>query len=299
MKSSALGMAQPSPAPWWGFTLVCSVIGLLALYLPVYATATTTIWDTEQNAHAPLVLAVAVWLFWSLREPLAAVTAKPSRAWGWGLFVAGLLTYVAGRLLGIAVLTFGSQIGVVAGLLLLLKGGQALRVAWFPLFYLVFMIPLPGTLVDAATAPLKQWVSVLVEEILFVAGYPIARSGVVITIGQYQMLVADACSGLHSMFSLAALGTLFMYLMRRDGFSHNALMLAAIAPIAFAANIVRVILLVLVTYHLGDEAGQGFLHGTAGIILMLVALGGFFALDGTLWSLHLRWRRARGAAAAA
>ena len=52
--------------------MVCSVIGLLALYLPVYATATTTIWDTEQNAHAPLVLAVAVWLFWSLREPLAA-----------------------------------------------------------------------------------------------------------------------------------------------------------------------------------------------------------------------------------
>jgi len=60
---------------------------------------------------------------------------------------------------------------------------------------------------------------------------------------------------------------------------HNALMVASILPIAFAANIVRVIILVLITYHLGDEAGQGFLHGFAGMVLMLVALAGFFALD--------------------
>ena len=104
----------------------------------------------------------------------------------------------------------------------------------------------------------------------------------ILTIGQYQMLVADACSGLHSMFSLSALGTLFMYIMARTSRLHNAIMLASILPIAFVANIVRVIVLVLVTYHLGDEAGQGFLHGAAGMVLMLVALAFFFALDALL-----------------
>jgi exosortase/archaeosortase family protein len=63
---------------------------------------------------------------------------------------------------------------------------------------------------------------------------------------------------------------------------HNALMLASILPIAFIANIVRVVVLVLITYHFGDEAGQGFLHGAAGMVLMLVALAGFFALDALL-----------------
>ena len=96
------------------------------------------------------------------------------------------------------------------------------------------------------------------------------------------MLVADACSGLHSMYSLSALGTLFMYIMGRTSRLHNAIMVASILPIAFAANIVRVMILVLITYHLGDEAGQGFLHGTAGIVLMLVALACFFALDALL-----------------
>ena len=73
-----------------------------------------------------------------------------------------------------------------------------------------------------------------------------------------------------------------MYIMARTSRLHNAIMVASILPIAFTANIVRVLILVLITYHLGDEAGQGFLHGTAGIVLMIVALIGFFALDAVL-----------------
>ena len=153
------------------------------------------------------------------------------------------------------------------------------------MFYLIFMVPLPGTLVDAVTGPLKQWISLIVVDVLHAVGYPIARTGVMITIGQYQLLVADACSGLHSMFSLSALGTLFMYIMGRQSRWHNAIMLASILPIAFFANIVRVMALVLVTYHFGDEAGQGFLHGAAGMVLMLVALVFHFLLDTALGAL--------------
>jgi exosortase/archaeosortase family protein len=156
------------------------------------------------------------------------------------------------------------------------------------------MIPLPGFLVDAITGPLKQWISTIVVELLYRAGYPIANTGVMLTVGKYELLVADACSGLHSMYSLTALGTLFMYIMARARVLHNALMLVSILPIAFAANIVRVVVLVLITYHLGDEAGQGFLHGFAGMVLMLVALAGFFALDALLARLLRRRRSAPG-----
>jgi exosortase B len=205
--------------------------------------------------------------------------------------------YLLGRMLEFSIFVFGSQILVLAGGLLLLKGQAALRLAWFPVFYAIFMIPLPGVLVDAVTGPLKQWISSLVELILYPLGYPIARNGVVITIGQYQMLVADACSGLHSMFSLTALGTLFMYITARKSRLHNALMLASILPIAFVANVIRVIILVLVTYHFGDEAGQGFLHGAAGMVLMLVALVIIMAFDALLAFLgrHVTARRSQPA----
>ena len=155
------------------------------------------------------------------------------------------------------------------------------------MLYFIFMIPLPGILVDAITGSLKGWIANIVESALYTVGYPIARSGVILSIGPYQLQVADACSGLNSMFSLSALGTLFMYMMGQKSRLHTAIMLVSILPIAFAANIVRVITLVLVTYYMGDEAGQGFLHGAAGMLLMLVALLFFFLLDRVLDKLLL------------
>lgn len=274
-------LAQPVPPrglrPW-----IPALIGFAAMYLPVYWWAGNSIWQSDDQAHGALVLAVVVWLFWTMRTRIDGALQRPLPAWGIPLFAFGLFVYFAGRVFSISILEFVSQPFVVAGILLMLRGGQAIKAAWFALFYFIFMVPLPDIFVDAVTGPLKQWISVIVVEALYAVGYPISRNGVILTIGQYQLLVADACSGLHSMYSLSALGTLFMYLMKRRSVLHNAIMVLSILPIAFLANIVRVIVLVLITYHLGDEAGQGFLHGSAGIVLMLVALVGFFALDSLL-----------------
>ncbi len=59
-------------------------------------------------------------------------------------------------------------------------------------------------------------------------------------------------------------------------------MLVSILPIAFVANVIRVLVLILITYHFGDEAGQGYLHGSAGIVLLMVALIALLGLDSIL-----------------
>lgn len=265
---------------WW-----VVLLGYAIAYVPVYVAAASGIWQDDNHAHGALVLAVVLWLFWTIKGDIHQADVNPAPALGWLVFLLGIFIYVMGRIVGISILEFGSQPFVLTGLLLLLKGTKALRVALFPILYTVFMIPLPGIFVDMATGPLKGWISSIVTDGLYLVGYPISRTGVTITIGQYQMLVADACSGLHSMFSLAALGTLYMFILNRKSRLHNGLMLVSILPIAFVSNLVRVTFLVLITYHLGDEAGQGFLHGAAGMVLMVVALMGFFALDAVLASL--------------
>jgi exosortase B len=277
MKRLTIG---PAELPWW-----IALGGFAAMYVPLYwwaAFSEYALWQNEDHAHGALVLLVLIWLFWGMRAGIFAAPTRPARGLGWTLFAIGLLLYVIGRVIGIAIFMFGSQPFIVASILLLLRGPDAIRIAWFALFYFIFMIPLPGIFVDTVTGPLKQWISAIVVELLYHLGYPIARSGVMIFVGPYQLEVANACSGLHSMYSLSALGTLFMYIMGRKSVLHNAVMLASILPIAFAANIVRVIVLVLITYHLSAEAGEGFLHGAAGIVLMLVALLLFFALDALL-----------------
>jgi len=275
LPSGASHSGTGSLSPTW----VLAIAGFAAMYLPLYWWAINGIWQTEEQGHGAIILAVMAWLVWSVRHEIDQAPTRPVPALGWPIFGFGLLVYFVGRVFDISILEFGSQPLVVAGGLLLLRGTAAVRVAWFPLLYFIFMIPLPGILVDAITGTLKSQIADIVESLLYIAGYPIARSGVILSIGPYQLQVADACSGLHSMFSLSALGTLFMYMMGRKTKLHMGIMLASILPIAFVANIVRVITLVLVTYYLGDEAGQGFLHGAAGIVLLLVALVFFFFLD--------------------
>jgi exosortase B len=269
---------SPELALWWPV-----LFGLLAMYVPTYYNLASTLWQTEEQAHGPLILIVVIYLIWQQRDHLIAGAAIKTRpVLGSLSLLFGLLLYVVGRSQDIFIFDIGSQIPVLIGILLITRGVPALKALWFPLFFIVFMIPLPGILVDAVTGPLKQHVSELAEIILYQVGYPIARSGVTLTIGQYQLLVADACSGLNSMFSLSALGLLYLYLMQHKSWLRNGVIIASLLPIAFAANVVRVMVLVLVTYHFGDEAGQGFIHGFAGILLFIISLLFLFALDGVL-----------------
>jgi exosortase B len=172
-----------------------------------------------------------------------------------------------------------SQVAVLAALILMFLGPRALRLVWFPLFFLLFMTPFPEAMVAEVTGPLKSAVSVVAANLLFNVGYPVSRVGVILNVGQYQLLVADACAGLHSMFTLEALGLLYLNLMNYTSMVRNTALSILVVPIAFVANVARVMILVLVTYHFGDAAGQGFVHDFAGMVLFLVGLALVLAVD--------------------
>ena len=261
--------------------VVCALLllGFAALYAPSYATLARQVWPTDEQGHGPIILALGLWLLFGMRHAVAALPPR-GEPWLGGLFLlAGVLMYGLGRTQAMLVLEMLSQHLVVVGLILLFLGRRALRLMWFPLFFLLFMVPLPGSVVSMLTAPLKTAVSAVAAQLLHGLGYPVARAGVMLSVGQYQLLVADACAGLNSMFTLEALGLLYMNLMRYTSVARNVLLAILIIPISFAANIVRVMILVLVTYHFGDAAGQGFVHGFAGMVLFIVGLAMILATD--------------------
>ncbi|OYQ39351.1 exosortase B [Rhodoferax sp. TH121] len=247
-------------------------LALAALYIPSYMELSRTVWNTDEQGHGPIIFAVAVWLFYRHRHAVAELAAEPKAGLAWAILVPSLLMYVLGYSQSFLMLAVISQIGVLAAMILLFKGRAALRLVWFPLFFLVFMTPFPESLVAAVTGPLKSAVSVVAADLLYSVGYPVSRVGVILNVGQYQLLVADACAGLNSMFTLEALGLLYMNLMQYKSATRNVLLAVLVVPIAFGANVVRVMVLVLVTYHFGDAAGQGFVHGFAGMVLFIVGL---------------------------
>lgn len=269
---------QAAPAEAWlpkgtdKLMLGILALALALLYVPSYIDLHRIVWSTDEQGHGPIIFAVSVWLFFRHRHAVAALAVKPAPVWGWSILLVSLLVYALGYSQTFLMLEVGSQVGVLMAMVLLCWGRAALRVVWFPLFFLVFMTPLPEALVAVVTGPLKSAVSVVAAEILYFAGYPVSRVGVILNVGQYQLLVADACAGLNSMFTLEALGLLYMNLMQYKSVARNVTLAVLVVPIAFGANVVRVMILVLVTYHFGDAAGQGFIHGFAGMVLFMVGL---------------------------
>ena len=259
-------LAPATTARWALFTV------MLGMYAPtLYGLLNNGLWSTSEHGHGPLVLAVSLWLMWS-RWRAAEIAVAPQPAAAWAAMVFGILLYVVGRVLGVIYAEVGSVIPMIIGVLLLTAGTQAVKVLAFPLFFMLFMIPLPGFLIEPISQAMKLMVSGAAESVMFALGYPIARTGVILQIGQYQLLVADACAGMRTLFMLEAMGILYLNLVRFSSMLRNVVLAILIVPISFTANIIRVVVLSLITYHWGDEAGQGFLHGFAGMVLFLSAL---------------------------
>jgi exosortase B len=279
--SASITPNTSQPPVWYGLAIIA--MGLCAMYLPSFIELFRGLWSNDEQAHGPIVLAISCWLLYrKWPEMLRISTQETTSAAGWPIFIFGLLLYVIGRSQDILIFEIGSLIWLLAALILLLRGSAALKAQWFPLFFMLFMIPLPDPIVDAVTMPMKMAVSYVAEHILYGVGYPIARQGVILQIGQYKLLVADACAGLHTLFTLEALGLLYLNIVRHNSALRNIALAILIVPISFTANVIRVMVLTLITYHFGDAAGQGFLHGFAGMVLFLSALLLIIGVDSLL-----------------
>ncbi len=282
-------MATPGDNPDFGAAsslaplapAIIFVAGWLVLFGPVYVDFAQTEWRRDENAHAPFIMAIAIAAAYA-RITGAGLALKASggdAVYGLLLMAAGLLVFAVGKA-GEATLFVSAAQGLVAGgAALAFFGAAGLRALWFPLVMCAYLVIWPGWAVDALTAPLKQAIAASVSDALYAAGLPVAHAGAVITAGPYQLLVADACSGLNSLIALTAVGAVYLYVAKRRSRAVNLAVALSLAPIAVIANVARVALLVLLTYFFGYDAGQGFLHEGAGLVMFSIALGGVFAVD--------------------
>lgn len=268
------------------------VVGLAALAVPTAGRLAEQVWSREWGAHGPIVLVTGAWLIWRQAAELRAV-ARPGNVLVTTLaLLLSLIVYVFGRAYDFISLEAAGLYGACVSYLYAIAGVPALRLLWFPLLYLAFMIPLPGWLMDQLTAPLKLFVSYITTNGLQMIGIPVFREGVTLMVAQYQLLVEDACSGLNSLTGLTAISLFYIYLLRNASWRYSIVLVALVVPIAVAANIVRVSVLVLLTYFFGDGVAQGFLHNVAGLLLFVTALLLVFVADHILAAI-LRAPRSR------
>jgi exosortase len=264
------------------------LLGMAAVAIPTILHLSQETWSTESGAQGPIVFATGGWLIWRQWENLSSDGKGGRLLLTIVLIGLAIISYVFGR-------AFDFLTAEAAGLYLIglaaaqaFFSGRAVARNWFPFFYLALAVPPPAWLLAQATGPLKHLVSAAAIGTLTPFGVPVAREGVTIFVAQYQLLVEDACSGMNSLIGLLAIGLFYIYVTRKASIMYSALLACFIIPIAIAANIIRIVTLVLLTYGFGDSVGQGFLHFAAGIFVFIVALLLVFVADNVLARLLLR-----------
>jgi exosortase len=110
----------------------------------------------------------------------------------------------------------------------------------------------------------------LATEIMQSAGIPVLREGNVIHLSETSLEVVEACSGIRSLISLLAVGTIFAYFSQHR-FWKRAVLVAACFPIAVFVNSLRVSVTGILAHHYGIESAEGFFHGFSGVVLFAVA----------------------------
>lgn len=259
-------LSRPSTAQ---FAIVCGLIGAAAYWFVIAGLVAQWL-DDPNYTHGLFIPAMAGVLIWRRRERLAAAPVRPS-LWGVVVLLAAAALYVVG-VAGAELFTMRmSMVGMIAGLVLLTQGWRRTRILLLPLVLLLMMVPLPYILYYKLTFPLQLQSSALTAKVLAVAGMPVAREGNVLRLEHYTLEVVTACSGLRSIMTLGAMALFVMDFLRVRWWA-RILFLAAVVPIAVAANTVRLLATAAISALSGVEAAEGFLHGVSGVAVFMVGL---------------------------
>lgn len=239
-------------------------------YFPVWKQLILTWYSSDDYSHGFFIIPLCFYIIWRKKEVLAEIPIRPS-LWGLALCIFSLLLYLFAHLAEIITVTRFSMVLLLAGVVIYFYGFSIFKELLFPLFLLLFMIPVPAQIYAKLTIPLQLFVSKVSVGISSLLGLPIYREGNVIHLPGRTLQVVQACSGLRSMISLLTLSAIFAYLTLKSNLLRTILFFSGI-PAAILVNIIRVLLLVFAFHYLNFDLTKGITHTVFGIIIFILAL---------------------------
>ena len=258
---------------------------LAGMFILTYIPTSLWMWDRwfardSYYSHGILIPFVSGFLIWQMRGELAAIRPKRS-PWGMPLIIAGLIIHLGSSLFRIYFTSGFSMLIVLTGLILFVYGSKILKKIIFPVCFLIFMIPVPLVVITNISFKMKIFAAQIATAILNGMGLEAVRSGSVLKMQHTNVVVDDICSGLRSLISLTALGSIFAWWMKGPMPKRIILFLSTI-PIAIATNVLRIVFLSFVSEVWGQGYATGFVHDFSGFMVFALAFVLLYAVGKVL-----------------
>ena len=261
----------------------CLVILSILLFAPVIRNLFSVWYGNSDYSHGFVVIPLSIYFVWMKRDELKAIDIKPSWA-GLPLFCISVATYLIAWLTNFHTLTFISILAVIFSLVLFHCGWKITKKLIPAILFLIFMFPIPSAYYILMTNPLKLLVTKISSTLISLMGIPVYREGNLLFLSSTQLEVAEACSGIRSLYSYMMLGCMFAVMLKQ--WYGKVLIFISTVLLALLVNILRVTGTGILANYFGARVAQGFFHEFSGILLFLL---GFFMLAGEYALIRSKW----------
>lgn len=255
------------------FPIILISLIVIAVYFQAIIEMVTQWWDDSNYSHGFLIPIVSIYLIWQKKDSLQKIISKKSNL-GLIFILLGAIIYIIGTAAAEFFTARFSLVLIIFGITLFYYGKEYLKELWFPILFLLFMIPIPYVIYYSVTFPMQLLSSQAASTVLQLTGLEVTRQGNIINLPNYSLEVIEACSGLRSLMTLSALGAAIAYITHKTRFGSILLFLLSV-PIAIGANVFRIVITALGAYYISPRLAEGFLHEMSGLVVFLV---GFISL---------------------
>lgn len=252
---------------------VLLVLWALAFY-PVYPALVHTWLNHSNNSHGILVPFISLYLIWHKRALIREVEIRNSIA-GAVILIASMGIYLVANAGNVAVVSRAMIVFSLVGLVLFNLGSSIFQTLAFPLVFLLFLVPVPDSVIALVAFPLQLFATKVSYLIIQFLSIPVYQEGNLLFFAQTQLEVAEACSGIRSLVSLTMLSLLFTYFSPLSRILKTTLLVSAI-PLALLANILRVTSTGILAHFFGSGVARGFLHEFSGLAVFMFGLSLLF-----------------------
>jgi len=241
----------------------------IAVFYPTWQSLFKSWMSSDQNSHGFLIVPLSIYFVWRKRKDLKSADIRPSWV-AFPLVLFSLFVYLVAQYAEILTLKPLAMIFFIGSSIFFIFGIFVLKICLFPLFFLLFMIPVPAQIYSSLAVPLQLFVSKIAVALASLCGIPITNEGNVIYLPRHTLQMIQACSGLRSIMSLLTLGLVIGYFSMKNNFLRIISTLFAI-PIAIFVNILRVLFVIFAFYYMGYDLTRGTGHTALGIIIFILA----------------------------
>ncbi len=233
--------------------------------------------EDAQYSLAYLVPCVSAYFVWQKWAEVKALPRSSAR-YGLVLIIIALVLHLVGTVLDVSGFSSLSIVFMLIGGCAYLHSAGLVRLLWFPLAYTVFAVPVPGGVIDKVGFPMQLFASGATAHLLQLVGIPVVRAGIQLNVDGYGFEVAQACSGISSLVALVGVTAVFAYVTRLPN-AYKWMLFALSAPIAIAANIMRITSVALLGHLYDWDVAMALHKWAASPILFMFALLLLFAIN--------------------